>query len=399
MKRSGKLGEQAVFEYLLVRGEVSVPQIVKRLRVPATTALGILTRLQERGLTVRGEDRAGKRGRPVATYHIRLRGPTAAFFIDGSQLLGGIVDEEQNVLAMRSAGMSGTSTLDQTTKLVSRLLDALAQESGVKRKDLEGVGLSLNATHVGDKTLTSSVLSWVDSDILRAFEERFELMTGMVDRPVMLSEFRKLPDPTPAKLIYFQVADGVSSHQLTLGQELWGANAMEGEVGHITVDPDGMLCGCGRRGCLETYCSGPAICRQIANDLSTSAVTSLDRPLFEGDSPREAIANLWEAWQAGDSYARAVVDQVLDRLAWAMGIVINLADPNLMIMGGYVLADKQAWVDELKTKSQRWIVHAARRENPIVLGETNDQDILRTIASQFSYKQRSDRSVAVAAAT
>lgn len=106
---------------------------------------------------------------------------------------------------------------------------------------------------------------------------------------------------------------------LFLGRRLYrGAHGFAGEIGHVTVEPDGRPCACGKRGCLETYVSEAAI---------LSRAQARGRPL----------ADIWEAAEAaraGDAVVRGLLEEAGDRLGLAVSHAANLLDPTLVVLGG-----------------------------------------------------------------
>jgi glucokinase len=175
----------------------------------------------------------------------------------------------------------------------------------------------------------------------------------------------------------------VSAHMIDSGQYLAGRHSLAGELGHVTVDPSGILCGCGRRGCLETICSGPAITRRAIDDLRHGVRSALRLAELEALPPRDAMQHIWQAWERGDTFAHAMMDAVFDQLAWGLGLVVNLFDPDVIVAGGYVLKDRPAWVSEIERRAQRWILHAAKRRTTLIPAQATLEDELRVAACGF----------------
>jgi glucokinase len=169
------------------------------------------------------------------------------------------------------------------------------------------------------------------------------------------------------------------------GRPLRGQSSLAGELGHVIVERDGPLCGCGRRGCLEAFCSGPAICRNVAEGLAAGAASQLDAAMFRDASPRKAIEALWRAWQQGDTYAHATMDIVLDKLGWGLGLVLNLLDPQVVAVHGYVLEEKLEWLEEIRRRAERWTLHAARRDNRVEFSIARQEDEMQVAACNYFY--------------
>jgi glucokinase len=134
-----------------------------------------------------------------------------------------------------------------------------------------------------------------------------------------------------SEMIYVTVSTGIGAG-LVLGGELYaGAHGIAGEVGHIVVQRDGPLCSCGNRGCLEAIASGTGIARaarESAPGVPGSALYGLARPHAE-DVARAA--------RAGDELANAILENAGTYLGLAIGTLINLFNPQLIVLGGSVI--------------------------------------------------------------
>jgi len=380
-----KLSEQTVLSYLAMRMVVSLPELVRHVGMPASTVLGILSRLGRRGLVAKGENLPGSRGRPMATYKLRLPGLIAVGQFDGTQLVMGILGNDLDLQILEKIEFDHVNRVEEAVDLAESVLAKLEHEGGIKRKDLLGLALSINAMKVGSRTLLSSVLPWAGEASQEVFGTGLGIPVRFVHLPGVLGEYQKFTGWAPKSLVLFRVGDGVSANAIVHGRIFRGHSNQAGELGHIIFDPSGPLCGCGRRGCLEALCSGPAIYKRVVEELESGVASALEAKELKKISPRHAIEKIGTAWTAGDSYVRSVLDQVFDRLGWGLGLVMNLMDPEYVAMGGYVLADRPEWMDEIVRRAQRWILHAALRKTQFAPSRVTQDDELRVIGSSYYY--------------
>lgn len=360
---SASFNERAVLDHLLGRPSATVQQVAEQTALPASTVVNICGRLQERGLIVRGPSIAHGRGRPAITYRAALPGMVAVVAFDGSHVDATLFDDHAEPIARHSSDLVRIDRREQAVQLVDELTTRLLAEAGANRRDLAVVTLMLNAIGRSDGSVTSgSVLPWVSSELIGAVRQRMNARVVLVPASVVLAEFVDAADGPVECLLRFNVGDGVSSHTTLHGRVTAGRNNLAGELGHITIDPAGPLCGCGKRGCVEALVSGPAI-QQRALEAARRAEggSMLDPAMLESAAVRIAIDLLWRAWQAEDAAARQVIDDVLDRLAWALSVAINLHDPDVVRIDGYVLRDRQAWIDQLATRVRPLLPHGDAR--------------------------------------
>ncbi len=124
-----------------------------------------------------------------------------------------------------------------------------------------------------------------------------------------------------------------------------GHHGLAGEIGHTVVDPEGPLCDCGQRGCLERYASGRGIWERLREraadhasvDQASRLVQSLrmDGPAAANGRP-DIIPQFFEAVRAEDPTAVSVYDSAADALARAIGVAINTLAPERVVLGGGV---------------------------------------------------------------
>jgi glucokinase len=128
---------------------------------------------------------------------------------------------------------------------------------------------------------------------------------------------------------------GVGGAVLANGHVLRGHSGVAGNLGHITVEPEGAPCGCGNRGCLETVFSAGAIEGQAwaaVHRGCRSTLTSLFR-----DQPQLATCRtIFQAAREGDEVSRLIVSNAIRKLAAGIAGLLHLFDPEVVIVGGHI---------------------------------------------------------------
>jgi glucokinase len=132
-------------------------------------------------------------------------------------------------------------------------------------------------------------------------------------------------------IIYITISTGIGGGVIVRGRLVHGVYDGAGEVGHMTVLPDGPLCGCGARGCLEALCSGTSIARRARERLAAGAPSSLSS--LKREVTAQAVA---AAAREGDSLAAEVWDETIHHLAVGVGNLFNALAPEAVVIGGGV---------------------------------------------------------------
>lgn len=168
----------------------------------------------------------------------------------------------------------------------------------------------------------SSVLGFsVDTDALQSIQSQFEGLTIEFCNTSGLAAYsQKTRYPEIRNLISIDVFDGVGSGIIIDGDIYQGKNGLAGEFGHICMDIHGERCMCGGRGCLEQYISIPVILERISKRLDRKVTLT------------EAV----ELFKNNDDAAVEVLTSVARRFSLALNTIINLFDPELVIISGEI---------------------------------------------------------------
>jgi glucokinase len=147
-------------------------------------------------------------------------------------------------------------------------------------------------------------------------------------------------------LFYMTVSTGIGGGIVLNGQIWHGVNGVAGEVGHMTVLPDGPICGCGNHGCLETLASGPAIVRR-------AQAAAVRRPSAIRDVVDLKTSDVERLARAGDEVALEVWNTAIKYLGIGVAGVIALLGPECVILGGGVTTAGDFLFEPLRAEVRR----------------------------------------------
>jgi glucokinase len=129
---------------------------------------------------------------------------------------------------------------------------------------------------------------------------------------------------------------GVGGAVISNGQLLRGHAGMAGHLGHLTVDPNGPLCACGNRGCLETVFSARAIEGEAWSAVHRGCRSTLTR-LFREQPQLATCRTIFQAASEGDELSQSIIAKAIHGLAAAIAGLLHVFDPELLILGGHVV--------------------------------------------------------------
>lgn len=155
--------------------------------------------------------------------------------------------------------------------------------------------------------------------------------------------------------VLFTLGTGVGGGVVLDGKIITGANGGAGEVGHITVEPsETAVCGCGKRGCLEQYCSANGIVRMAKQMLS-----SCDLPSGLRELPDFSAKELCDLAREGDRMAVSVLDRWGDYMGRAMSFVACTVDPDVFVIGGGMSRAGTLLTDAVSKYYRRYAFHTS----------------------------------------
>jgi len=131
-------------------------------------------------------------------------------------------------------------------------------------------------------------------------------------------------------LVYLTISTGIGGGVVSNDRLLQGFRGMGGELGHLLIDPDGPLCGCGKPGHIESFSSGPSIVRYVNQQINSGQQSSLQA------DPNMNAAQVAEAARAGDTLAISAFNRAGHYLGMAVANYLAVFDPSILVFGGGV---------------------------------------------------------------
>ncbi len=257
--------------------------------------------------------------------------------------------------------------VDAIVAVARTLLDRhVAPGGGDPAIDGVGVGLAGFVDPYGVVRSAPNSVGLVGQDVRGRLERELGLPTvADNDANCAAVAAQAISAPEARHLVAVTFGTGIGGGLIVDGRLVHGARGFAGEPGHMVVDPDGPLCPCGQHGCWERYASGSAL-----GWLARLAVESGDAPALAAavDDPAQLRGeHVTALLAAGDPGATAVFETYAGWVALGVANLINLLDPDVVVLGGGVIATG----DELLTRvrrivSERFPAAGDARRVPIV---------------------------------
>jgi glucokinase len=170
-------------------------------------------------------------------------------------------------------------------------------------------------------------------------------------------------------VFYATLGTGIGAGIIFDGRIYHGRTGSAAEGGHVSIDYNGPRCACGKRGCIEALCSGPAIAQRARTRLAESSTPSLLRGAAKGNLENLTAEDIAEAFHAGDMLAKSVLEQTADLLTVWLGNMIDLLEPDVIIFGGGVARLMSDFFPRMQLELPKWCINARCCEIPLLLAK------------------------------
>ena len=285
----------------------------------------------------------------------------------------GILSQSGDIL---SKWELSTDISEEGTKIVPNIIQSIKaylDSEKLSSEDFLGIGMGTPGTvnRKNGTVIGAFNLNW---KTLQPIREQFESSTGIpffLDNDAnvaALGEQWKGAGNNETNVSFITLGTGVGGGLVSDGTLIHGAVDAAGEVGHITVEPGGYECTCGKKGCLEQYASATGIVR-LARDLAKEYSEESDlKTLVLSNDPIDSKA-IFDAAKAGDTYANFVVDRFAYYLGLALGNIANILNPSTIVLGGGVSKAGEFLVERVSKVVEEFTFPTIRSVTKIKIAE------------------------------
>ena len=309
--------------------------------------------------------------------------------IGGTNTVFGIVDQRGNVLATDSIKTQAyTKIEDYVDAVCEKLIPLIESMGGVEKIKGMGVGAPNGNFYNGTIEFAPN-LPWKGVIPLAAlFEEKIGVPTALTNdaNAAAIGEMTYGAARGMKDFIMITLGTGVGSGIVINGQLVYGHDGFAGELGHVVVRREnGRLCGCGRRGCLETYCSATGVARTAREFLVARPEPSLLR-----DIPAEDIVSkdVYDAAVKGDKLAQDIFEFTGRILGEALSDFIAFSSPEAIVLFGGLAKSGDYIMKPIKKALDENILKIYEGKTKLLVSELKDADAAVLGASALGWEVR-----------
>lgn len=273
--------------------------------------------------------------------------PLLALDFGGTKLAAALAHRgQQKWLAYRHAFSPRHADGPGQYELMLELVHNLIEEAGQKPV---AIGVSFGGpvdVAAGLVRQSTHVPGWENVPLAAWLQSEFKAAAAVDNdgKVGALGEFRFGAGQECQNLLYVTVSTGIGGGWILNGRPFHGSDGMAGEIGHTVVQPNGLLCVCGRQGCLEAEASGLGIAKRARSYLAEAGNEAEQLlKLVGGDAANLTAKTVSQAAANGDELAQRVLSESAARLGLGLGNVLNLINPDRVVLGGGVTKSGDRW--------------------------------------------------------
>jgi len=334
-----KLNKNKIISLLYINKTLTNAYLVKETGLSLPTVSNLLSELSDEGFVEiqgAGESSGGRRPNLVGL----TKDAFYSIAVDMERYFGRIalVNSNNEIVGETKQFEVDLYNKEETVRILSEEINAFVKVLPVNKSRLIGVGVSLPGLTNSEKGINFNFLNFGEVSVSQILKVKTGLPVYIINdaqaRALAELRFGKAKNVKNALVIYLGM--GLGTGLILDGKLYQGTDGFAGEFSHIPVVDNGILCHCGKRGCLETIASGAALERLALEGLERGEHTELatiarnkKKGIFYMDVVESAIR--------GDSFAIDTLSQVGSELGRGIAMLIQILNPELIIFGGQMV--------------------------------------------------------------
>lgn len=357
MRSNGSRGDQkgtkiGIIQTLRINGSVSRIELTRLTNLSRATISLAIAELIDSGFVQETDSRHSTGGRPATLLELtpHSHAMIGADYSDQKltlgafDLLGNVIDHQVFTVASNQPG--------EIIRTIAEQFEPFVRQLDAKPIELLGIGLpGLIDTHRGSiMTVTApNYPDWADVNIADEIRKKIGWPVIALNRHRArgLAECRFGAGKEFNELVYIGVGSGIAAGIFNNRELMYGALGGAGEIGHVTMEPNGPLCTCGNHGCLQEYSTGNSMERDIRVLLRSGRYSAIN-PDNSNHLLNTHTERILKSAEEGDPLCTEVVEKAAGYLGIAMANLVNTMNPEAIILGGEVPRNSNLYVATAK---------------------------------------------------
>lgn len=345
MRKKDRLGSE-ITEIFLMRGSASRPELIRETGARPATVLKAIDELKSEGLITEPGRTGVKTGRRAPL--LQLNGDhlwTLGIDFQADEIIGVIADFRGEIMDCVEKTARRRGTPAACCEEIREVTELLKKQNAANWHRMKGIGFADPGLVDGENGISLRAVNipgWENVKTGKWLSTEFGRPAGMWPECLVRThmEYRTRAAAPPESLFHISLGDGVGGGFVKRGECFIGANNRAMEIGHVIVSPDGPLCQCGNRGCLEALAGINGIRRKVKEVIAGGVDTELALEDFSLERFVECSRR--------DKAARIIAGEICDNIGKALAVVVTLLNPSVIVLGGETAALGELLENEIR---------------------------------------------------
>lgn len=307
--------------------------------------------------------------------------------LGGTNTKIGILNREGDILKSRIIKTLSAEGVDNTLERIWKTIQELSQELDINIKNIKGIGLGIPGP-VLEQSIVAFFANFPWERNIN-IKEKLEKLTGIETKLdndaniIALGEAKYGAAKGSKSSVTVALGTGIGGGIYIDGKLVSGAKGAGGEVGHMKIVKDGKLCGCGQRGCFEAYVSATGLIREAVSRLTVNKQNLLYK-MIDGDLMKLEAKDIFDAAREGDAFSLDLVDYEAEYLALGIANILNIINPEVVVLGGGVALAGDILLNPMKEKMVKYALPVTLEELQIVQGVLGNEAGIKGAVGLFN---------------
>lgn len=267
-----------------------------------------------------------------------------------------------------------TLSSEGAQKTLTRIWEAaktLAQDLGIEIEKIKGIGIGIPGPVINQSIVAFFAnFPWGENVDIKTMMEKISGIETKLDNDVniiALGEAKYGAAKGSKTSVTVALGTGVGGGIYIDGKLISGFMGAGGEIGHMKLVKDGKLCGCGQKGCFEAYASATGLIREATSRLIVNKQNLL-YTMIDGKLDTLEAKDIFDAAKEGDKFSLDLVDYEAEYLAMGIGNILNIINPEKIVLGGGVAMAGDILMNPMKEKLKNYALPVTLKNIEIVQG-------------------------------
>ena len=371
----GTVTQKRIIAYLMHTHFSTIPDLAREIDLSVPTVTKFVMEMVESGYIVNYGKQETSEGRPPNVYGLN---PGSAYTIGVDirafclhiglmNFTGDIVDSEMGLECCLENSPAGLETL------VEHIRNFIDRHESVKNKILQ-VGVNISGRVNPEEGYSYSMFNFEERPLSEVLSDKLGIPVRIDNdtRAMAYGEMLKGVVKAEKDIVFINVSWGLGAAFIIDGKMYEGRSGFSGEFGHFSVFDNEIICRCGKKGCLETEVSGQALHRLLCEKVKGGQNSILAKKILSS-TEEVTLEEIVEATNKEDMLCIELVEEIGRKLGRYLAGLINLFNPELVVIGGTLARTEDYILQPVKTAVRKYSLNLVNRDSAIVLSKLQNK--------------------------